>query len=87
MTEKRFRYSGTTQIITDNLTGYTYYGNQKVCDLLNSLNDDADEKIKELMDIVFDNKKYIYQVKKLLRKYEIDNLEKLDRVLFEQEKW
>ena len=84
---KRFRYNATSQMITDNLTGYTYYGNQKVCDLLNSLNDDADEKIKKLMDIVFDNKKYIFQVKKILKKHEINNLEKLDRILVEQVVW
>lgn len=55
MTEKRFKYCGTSQIIKDNLTGYTYYGNKKICDLLNQINDRADrnaEKIEEYKNIV-----------------------------------
>ena len=67
-------------MITDELTGYTYYGNKKVCDLLNSLNDDADEKIAKLYD---EN----MEVKKILQKYGIKNLEKLDKMLFEQKVW
>jgi len=80
MNVKRFRYNSTSQMITDELTGYTYYGNKKVCDLLNSLNDDADEKIAKLYD---EN----MEVKKILQKYGIKNLEKLDKMLFEQKVW
>ena len=73
---ERFRYSKTSQIITDDLTGWTYYGNKQVCDLLNQVNNRADmnaEKFDEWMVI--------------LRKYNIHSLEKLDKVLFHSRTW
>ena len=76
MTDKRFRYSSTSQIITDDLTGYTYYGNKQVCDLLNKESDRADRNV-EMFDGWF----------KVLRKYHIDNPEKLDKVLWNSRTW
>ena len=55
MTEKRFKYCRTSQIIKDDLTGYTYYGNKEICDLLNQINNRADKnaeqycKLKEMI--------------------------------------
>ena len=63
-------------MITDNLTGYTYHGNKKICDLLNQESDRAD-KYAELL----------YAYEELMRKYEIDSVAKLDRILLEQRVW
>lgn len=73
---KRFRYNRTSQMITDNLTGYTYHGNRRLCDLLNEISDKSD-RLAELL--------YPYEV--LMKKYEIDSVEKLDRILMEQRVW
>lgn len=75
MTE-RFRYYKSSQIIVDNMTGWTYYGNKQVCDLLNQVNRRADrnaEKFDELMRILY--------------KYNIHSIEKLDKVLFNSRTW
>ena len=75
MTE-RFRYYKSSQIITDKLTGWTYYGNKQVCDLLNQVNRRADinaEKFDELMRILY--------------KYNIHSPAKLDKVLFNSRTW
>ena len=76
MTDKRFKYNRTSQMITDNLTGYTYHGNRKITDLLNSLCDKNDE-LAELL--------YPFQL--LMKKYEIDSVAKLDQMLMEQKVW
>ena len=73
---KRFEYRRTSQSIIDNLTGYIYQGDKKTCDLLNQVNDRADRNA-ELLDPFMS----------LMRKYEIDSIEKLDRVLMEQRVW
>lgn len=73
---KRFKYNRTSQMITDNLTGYTYHGNRKITDLLNSLCGKNDE-LAELL--------YPFQL--LMKKYEIDSVAKLDRMLMEQKVW
>ena len=73
---KRFKYNRTSQMITDNLTGYTYHGNRKITDLLNNLNDKNDE-LAELL--------YPFQL--LMKKYEIDSVAKLDHMLMEQKVW
>ena len=73
---KRFRYFEATGQIIDGLTGFRYYGNQKLCDLLNDLNDRADR-----------NAVVVFDVEKILRKHEISSLEKLDQILFEQRVW
>ncbi len=73
---KRFKYNQTSQMITDNLTGYTYHGNRKITDLLNELSDKNDE-LAELL--------YPFQV--LMKKYEIDSVAKLDHMLMEQKVW
>ena len=56
MTKNRFVYNGTSQMIRDELTGFTYFGNKEICDLLNQLNNRADRnaeqycKLKELIN-------------------------------------
>lgn len=73
---KRFKYNSTSQMITDSLTGFTYSGNKKVCDLLNQESDRADR-----------NAELLYPFQLLMKKYEIDSIEKLDRILLEQRVW
>lgn len=63
-------------MITDNLTGYTYSGNKKVCDLLNQESDRADKYVE-----------LYYPFQQLMRKYEINSVAKLDRILMEQRVW
>lgn len=80
---KRFVYNRTSQMITDHLTGYTYHGNMKVCDLLNSVNDKADKNA----ELYFEVLAMLKGLEMIMKKYEIDTLEKLDRILFEQKVW
>ena len=87
---ERFKYYRQSQMIIDNLTGFHYQGNKEICDLLNDLNDKADRNL-EICDKVIMEKKileqYNFDVIKILKKYEIENLEKLDQILFQQKKW
>lgn len=77
-------------MIIDNMTGFHYQGNKEICELLNQLNDKADMNL-EICDKVIMEKKileqYNFDVIKILKKYEIENLEKLDQILFHQKKW
>ena len=87
---KRFKYYRQSQMIVDNLTGFHYQGNKEICDLLNDISDKADRNI-EICDKVIMEKKileqYNFDVIKIMQKYEIENLEKLDQILFQQKKW
>ena len=87
---KRFKYYWQSQMIIDNLTGFHYQGNKEICDLLNDLSDKADRNL-EICDKVIMEKKileqYNFDVLKIMKKYEIENLEKLDQILFHQKKW
>ena len=87
---KRFKYYRQSQMIIDNLTGFHYQGNKEICDLLNDLSDKADRNL-EICDKVIMEKKileqYNFDVLKIMKKYEIENLEKLDQILFHQKKW
>ena len=76
MDSERFTYYSTSQMIVDNLTGYTYNGNNKICKLLNQESDRAD-KIVESFDKWY----------KVLHKYNIDSPEKLDQVLMNERVW
>ena len=87
---KRFKYYRQSQMIIDNLTGFHYQGNKEICDLLNDESDRADMNL-EICDKVIMEKKileqYNFDVLKIMKKYEIENLEKLDQILFHQKKW
>ena len=87
---KQFKYYRQSQMIIDNLTGFHYQGNKEICDLLNDLSDKADRNL-EICDKVIMEKKileqYNFDVLKIMKKYEIENLEKLDQILFEQKVW
>ena len=77
-------------MIVDNLTGFHYHGNKEICDLLNDESDRADRNL-EICDKVIMEKKileqYNFDVLKIMQKYEIENLEKLDQIWFHQKKW
>ena len=73
---KRFEYHRNSQSIVDNLTGHIYEGNKETCDLLNRINDRADRNAELLDPFML-----------LMAKYEIDSIDKLDRVLMEQRVW
>ena len=72
----RFKYRRTSPSIIDNLTGYIYQGDKKTCDLLNSMDERANRNA-ELLDPFI----------ALMRKYEIDSIGKLDKILMEQRVW
>ena len=76
MIEKRFEYHRNSQSIVDKVTGHIYQGNKETCDLLNRVNSRADTNA-ELLDPFMS----------LMKKYEIDSIEKLDKVLLEQRVW
>lgn len=73
---KRFVYYPMSQMITDNLTGKRYVGNQKTCDLMNDLDDWGNS-----------NAERYFAFLTVLDKYGIGSVEKLDKVLFEQRLW
>lgn len=73
---KRFEYHRSSQSITDRTNGYIYHGNKKTCDLLNRINDRADRNAELLDPFML-----------IMAKYEIDSIDKLDRVLMEQRVW
>ena len=92
---RRFKYFKHTQMITDSVTGYTYNGNQEICDLLNELSERGDRIIEsftteELIKLKWQRdiyKNFSDEVMKILNKYEINSLAKLDLMLMEQEVW
>ena len=92
---KRFEYREFSQSIYDNLTGKIYDGNQKTCDLLNAENDRADRNAElntdeNLLNLRWQRDIYKHfsdEVLKLMSKYEISTLAKLDQMLFNQKKW
>ena len=87
---KRFKYYSQSQMIVDNLTGFHYQGNKEICDLLNDESDRADMNLEICDRIVMEKKileQYNFDVLKIMKKYEIENLEKLDQILFHQKKW
>ena len=73
---KRFKYYRMSQYIKDSLTGKIYDGNQKTCDLLNSEDERANRNAEKYLEFL-----------KVLDKYGIGSVEKLDQVLFEQRVW
>ena len=87
---KRFKYYRQSQMIIDNMSGFHYHGNDEICELLNQLNDKADMNLEICDEVIMENsilKHYNNGVIKILKKYEIENLEKLDQILFHQKKW
>ena len=103
MTEKRFTEIISTQIIIDNVTGEHYNAvvDDDFLKLINDINRRADRNAElldmdkialehQMIELKQLNEIYLHTVKrvnKLLKKYEIDNLEKLDRILFERGVW
>lgn len=76
MTEnKRFTYDPFQHTI-DTVSGISYRGDRNVCNLLNDINDRADRNAEELS-----------AYRKVMKKYGITTIEKLDRILFEQKVW
>lgn len=94
---ERFEYIDCTDTIYDKLTGehyHTWYEDD-LLELLNSLNDRADKNAELCTDEGLIKLKWQVSIYKhfsektmeILEKYEIDSLEKLDRILFEQRVW
>lgn len=92
----RFTEVISTQIIIDNVTGEQYQAvvDDEFLKLINDINRRADRNAELLdmdkMELKQLNEIYLHTVKrvnKLLKKYEIDSLEKLDRILFERGVW
>ena len=73
---KRFNVHTSSQYIKDDMTGFNYSSLTELCDLLNKVNDRADRNADEL-----------YEYKRLMMKYEIRDVKKLDQVLREQRVW
>lgn len=73
--------------VKDNLTGREYDVGLKeyreVCELLNDLNSRADRNA----ELFFIANKIVMEVQRILDKYEIDGLKKLDQILMEQRVW
>ena len=96
---KRFELTLTLDI-RDNCDGKLYQVDavhnhpRELCDLLNRINDRADRNA-ELVDmgtinLMFEldrHKKVVKELSRILDKYEIDSLEKLDLILMEQRVW
>lgn len=77
--------------IVDNITNEEYevslQNRNQICDLLNTL-DDSDLDIEEtLLYELSVYKNFTERVLQVLSKYHIKDLDKLDRVLFEQRLW
>ena len=99
----RFTEIISTQIIIDNVTGEHYNAvvDDDFLKLINDINRRADRNAElldmdkialehQMIELKQLNEIYLHTVKrvnKLLKKYEIDNLEKLDRILFERGVW
>ena len=86
---KRFEIDGFTGMIIDNLTGDIVrdYVKEEVVELLNRESERADRNA-ELLDIdCVAQYHYCQEVNRILRKYGIDSLEKLDLCLMEQRVW
>lgn len=76
-----------SQMIIDRVDGKHYHGNQQMCELLNRESDRADRNA-ELLDVdCVATKRFCDDVMRIMRKYEIEDLEKLDEMLFQQKVW
>ena len=99
MTDKRFQVTPLLDI-RDNLDSKEYKVDivhnhpYELCNLLNEVNDRADRNAELVdmgkIDMLFQIDRYktiVEELDRILRKYEIDSLEKLDLVLMEQKVW
>ena len=85
------------QSFTDNVTGKTYHVDcfNEIIELLNKESERADRNAELCTDeglLKLEWEKSIYErfskeTLRILEKYEIDSLEKLDQILFHQKKW
>lgn len=93
---KRFELIRGASCIKDNMSGVIYedfnpvgVGTDihKICELLNKINDRADRNA-ELLDVdCVAQYNFCKDVRKIMKKYEIENLEKLDMCLREGRVW
>ena len=84
----RFEYRAFSQCIYDNLTGWHYEGNEDTCKLLNDVNWRADknaerifkkrDEINQLRLEVAKRDDYLDELYKIMKKYGISDLNKLD---------
>lgn len=94
MTAKRFTETLSTGIVTDHETGRKYKCEMRIDDdllkLLNELHGENQKLQNELETYKSGNvvlKKTLDKYEKVMRKYELDSVEKLDQVLREQRVW
>lgn len=94
MTAKRFTETLSTGIVTDHITGKEYKCEMRIDDdlltLLNELHEENQKLQNELESYKSGNvvlKKTLDKYEKVMRKYELDSVEKLDQVLREQRVW
>lgn len=93
----RFRYIKNSQLIIDDLTGWDYYGNQQICDLLNQVNRRADRNAEDYFKLQDEYRKVRidYEVARgklevffdIMKKYHIHSTDKLEKVLFYARIW
>lgn len=88
MNDKRFHYRPFSRAIYDSSTGYLHTDLDDITDMLNELNDQADKNAElslkfEMMEKKVDN----LMCRKVMKKYGINSVEKLDQVLFNQKVW
>ena len=88
----RFKYKNNQ--IHDELNGIRYddydFHNGELVKLLNNINRRADMNIEACDKIRMDKEVYRefdFRVLSIMKKYEIDSLDKLDQILFEQKVW
>lgn len=96
MTE-RFRYYKSSQIIVDDMTGWTYYGNKQVCDLLNQVNRRADKNAEEYWELQrkYETLRINYEIARgklrvffdIMDKFHIYSTDKLEKILLYAKMW
>ena len=88
--EKRFDYRPFSQCIYDRMTGKFYQGNEKTCNLMNDLDDWGSKNVERYFELLssggVDPDEYLKFIK-LMKKYEVSSIDKLDQMLMEQKVW
>ena len=79
----RFNYRENSQSIYDNLTGYTYSSFKDIVELLNY----QDEKCNQYAEIILKRNKKDGKIDYVMKKHNIDSVEKLDKCLSVGRTW
>ncbi len=79
----RFNYREKSQSIYDGFTGYSYSSLDEITKLLN----EQEYKNNKLIESGMDDKIYLDRLAYIMRKHNIDSLEKLDKCLLVGRTW